>query len=193
MLRYLSHKFATEVFGFKKLALGDQINDSKQMKDYDNLLIALRRITRAIDLHSKRLQKESGLTTSQLLVIEAIEKLDNPTPSSIAREILVSQSTVTNLTERMERNGLLKRIKSPSDKRSVRLKVTAKGKRSYESAPELLQSEFLEKFRRLQSWERHMLLSAIERVATMMDAEELDASPILTSGEIGTNNNGDQG
>lgn len=161
------------------------------MKDYESLLIALRRITRAIDLHSKRLQKESGLTTSQLLVIEAIEKLTDPTPSSIAREILLSQGTVTNLIDRMERNGLVRRVKSASDKRSVCLVTTPEGLERYRNAPELLQAEFLTEFRKLESWEQHYLLSAVERVASMMDASGLDASPILVSGEIGTTTDGE--
>ena len=161
------------------------------MKDYEELLISLRRITRAIDLHSKRLQKEAGLTTSQLLVIESIEKLDNPTPSSIAREILLSQGTVTNLVDRMAKNGLVKREKSDSDKRSVRISVTDEGRARYESAPDLLQAEFLTEFRKLQSWERHQLIASMQRIASMMDAGDLDASPILTSGEIGDNEKSD--
>lgn len=161
------------------------------MKDYQDLLIALRRITRAIDLHSRRLQKESGLTASQLLVIEAIEKLNDPTPSSIAREILLSQGTVTNLIDRMERNGLVRRVKSASDKRSVGLVTTPEGLERYQNAPELLQEEFLTEFRKLESWEQHHLLSAVERVASMMDASGLDASPILVSGEIGTISSGE--
>ena len=68
------------------------------MKDYDELLIALRRITRAIDLYSKRLQKDTRLTISQLLVMDAIVKIDKPTPSAIAKSILLSQATVTNLS-----------------------------------------------------------------------------------------------
>jgi DNA-binding MarR family transcriptional regulator len=156
------------------------------MKDYDDMLIALRRITRAIDLHSKKIQKQSGLTTSQLLVIEAIEKLENPTPSSIAREILLSQGTVTNLIDRMEKNGLVQREKSATDKRSVHIVTTEHGMERYKEAPDLLQEEFLTEFRKLKSWEQHLILSSVERVATMMDAQDIDASPILTIGEIGT-------
>jgi DNA-binding MarR family transcriptional regulator len=161
------------------------------LKEYEELLISLRRITRDIDLHSKKLQREAGLTTSQLLVIESIEKLHNPTPSSIAREILLSQGTVTNLVDRMEKNGLVKREKSDSDKRSVRISVTDEGRARYKSAPDLLQAEFLTEFRKLQSWERHQLIASIQRVAAMMDAGDLDASPILTSGEIGTGDKSD--
>jgi hypothetical protein len=35
----------------------------------------------------------------------------------------------------------------------------------------------------LESWEQHQIVAALERVATMMDAEELDAAPLLLSGE----------
>ena len=155
------------------------------MKDYEDLLIALRRITRAIDLHSKQLHKSSGLTTSQLLVIAAIVKLENPTPTSIAREILLSQGTVTNLIDRMEKRGLVKRIKSDSDGRSVLITVTDEGLRRHDESPDLLQDNFLAELRKLESWEQRLLLSSVERIASMMDAEKIDASPILTSGAIG--------
>jgi hypothetical protein len=56
----------------------------------------------------------------------------------------------------------------------------------YKEAPDLLQEEFLTEFRKLKSWEQHLILSSVERVATMMDAQDIDASPILTIGEIGT-------
>ena len=155
------------------------------MKDYEDLLIALRRITRAIDLHSKQLHKSSGLTTSQLLVIATIVKLEKPTPTSIAREILLSQGTVTNLIDRMEQRGLVKRVKSDSDGRSVLITVTDEGLRRHDESPDLLQDNFLAELRKLESWEQRLLLSSVERIASMMDAEKIDASPILTSGAIG--------
>jgi DNA-binding MarR family transcriptional regulator len=155
------------------------------MKDYDELLISLRRITRAIDLYSKRLQKETNLTISQLLVMDAIVKIDKPTPSAIAKSILLSQATVTNLIDRLVKNGLVERKRLGTDKRTINIVLTPQGEQKYQDAPELLQSEFLRRYRELENWEQHLLVSAISRVATMMDAEEIDASPILTLGEIG--------
>ena len=67
------------------------------MNDYDEILVSLRKITRAIDLHSRRVLKTSGLTTSQLLVLQSIDRLGNPSPSAIAREVVLSQATVSSL------------------------------------------------------------------------------------------------
>ena len=154
------------------------------MKDYEELFIALRRITRAIDLHSKKLQRETGLTTSQLLVLEAVVKLDTSTPSNIAKEVQLSQATVTNLVDRMERNNLVLRQKSIADKRVVEVQLTEKGRDMVEIAPEPLQAGFLREYRKLERWEQHQLIGSIQRIAVLMDAEDIDASPILTTGDV---------
>ena len=154
------------------------------MKDYEELFIALRRITRAIDLHSKKLQRETGLTTSQLLVLEAVVKLDTSTPSNIAKEVQLSQATVTNLVDRLERNGLVLRRKSTADKRAVEVHLTEKGMHMVELAPEPLQTGFLREYRKLERWEQHQLIASVQKIAVLMDAEDIDASPILTTGEV---------
>ena len=154
------------------------------MKDYDEILVALRRITRAIDLHSKRLQKEAGLTTSQLLVMDIISKLGSPSPSTIAREMILSQATVTSLLDKLSKNGLVKRVKGHQDKRSVTVDLTERGEESVSHAPELLQSGFLKEYRKLPDWQRNMLIASLQQIAYMMDAEQLDAAPILDTGEL---------
>lgn len=40
------------------------------MEKHDEVLVALRQIIRAIDMHSKRLIKEAGLTSPQLLLLK---------------------------------------------------------------------------------------------------------------------------
>lgn len=156
------------------------------MKDYDELLVSLRQITRAIDLYSKKLQKTTGLTISQLLVLETISRLSNPTIGAIAKEILLSQATVSNIADRLEKNGLVARKRMDTDKRTVNLVLTPLGEQKAQQSPELLQSGFLREYRKLEAWERHMLISSMQRVATMMNAEDIDASPILTIGELAT-------
>jgi hypothetical protein len=52
------------------------------------------------------------------------------------------------------------------------------------SAPSLLQEEFVARFEQLEGWEQKMLTAAVERIAAIMDAEAVDASPILQVGDI---------
>ena len=155
-----------------------------QPKDYDEILVALRRITRAIDLQSKRLLKTTGLTTSQLLVLQVIDDLGSPTPSSISREVVLSQATVTSLIDRLERNGMVSRFKSAGDKRAVNIRLTPLAEEKLKDAPELLQAGFLREYRKLPEYQKHLLIGSLQQIAAMMDAEEIDASPILDTGDL---------
>jgi DNA-binding MarR family transcriptional regulator len=154
------------------------------MTDHDDILVALRRITRAIDLQSKRLMKATGLTTPQLVVLHTLRAHGPMAPTQIARAVSLSQGTITSILERLQRAGFVERSRSPTDKRVLLAGLTDKGVRATDDAPELLQQEFLRRFHELQNWEQHALIASLQRVAELMDAEELDASPILQSGDI---------
>ncbi len=154
------------------------------MNDYDEILVALRRITRAIHLQSKNLVRTTGLTAPQLLIMQTINRLGQLPASVLAREVAVSQATVSAIIDRLVAAGLVERRRGETDKRVVNLQLTAAGQGKLAQAPELLQAGFLRKYRKLEEWERHMLVAALQRIATMMDAEDLDASPILDVGEL---------
>lgn len=154
------------------------------MHDFtDDVLVSLRRIIRATDIHSRRLGKETGLTTPQLVVMRAIAENAGQSVSEIGRRVSLSQATVTSILNRLDTNGLVKRARSREDKRRVNVHLTAKGKRLLTSAPTPLQEGFVARFRALPSWEQHQIVAALERVAEMMDAEDLDAAPLLATGE----------
>ncbi|MHA6288736.1 MarR family winged helix-turn-helix transcriptional regulator [Maricaulis sp. CAU 1757] len=155
------------------------------MSDHDEILVALRRITRAIDLQSKRLVKATGLTAPQLVVIDTLRKGGELSPSAIARRVSLSQATITSILDRLTNAGLIERIRSDSDKRVVLARLTDKGHVAANDAPELLQAGFMRSFRELQPWEQNMLIASLQRIAELMDAEDLDASPFLDTGEIG--------
>jgi DNA-binding MarR family transcriptional regulator len=149
----------------------------------DQVLVALRRIIRATDIHSRKLGKETGLTTPQLVIISAVAQGQGPTVSEIARAVSLSQATVTTLLNKLEAKGLVSRHRSEEDRRRVNVHLTEDGKSVLKTAPEPLQEQFSGRFRNLETWEQHQLVASLERIANMMDAEELDAAPLLATGE----------
>ena len=154
------------------------------MSDYNDILVAIRRIMRAVDLHSKKLLKTVGLTAPQLVVMQLLRKSGELPPSTIAKEISLSQATVTSILDRLDSAGYTRRDRSTEDKRVVHTYLTPDGLEKVSKAPELLQSGFLREFRKLEEWEQTQLISSLQRIATMMDAEDIDASPILEVGEV---------
>ena len=144
-----------------------------------DVLVSLRRIIRATDLHSKRMIKECGLTTPQIMVLRAIETLGDVTVRRISNDVSLSQATVTTILNRLENRGLVDRVRSIEDKRIVNAKLTAAGRDVLASAPKLLHDKFIHRFESLDDWEKTQLLSSLQRIANMMDAESIDAAPVL--------------
>lgn len=155
------------------------------MSRRNDLLVALRQITRAIDLNSKRLSKTAGMTSPQLMVLQTLEDAGGTAkPSDIAREVHLSQATVTSIVDRLTRAGLVERQRSDTDRRVIDVILTDAGRQRLADAPEPLQESFLASFEHLESWEQTLLVSSVQRVAAMMKAEDLDAAPILETGEL---------
>ncbi|MDR9425347.1 MAG: MarR family winged helix-turn-helix transcriptional regulator [Marinobacter sp.] len=154
------------------------------MSSYDQVLVALRRVIRATDLHSKRLSKHAGLTGPQLLIMRTIRDLGEVTIGTIAEQVSLSQATVTTILDRLEHRELVYRVRSTRDKRKVHAHLTEKGEEILARAPNPLQEDFIEKYQSLEEWEQTMILSSLQRVANMMNADDIDASPVLTVGSM---------
>ncbi len=141
------------------------------------VLSLLRRIIRAIDLHSKQLEKTFGLTGPQLVVMRTISVHRDITVGGVARQVSLSQATVTNIIDRLETRGLVQRLRSSQDKRKVTVSITDKGQALLDQKPTFLQEKFIREFVQLQQWEQLQILSSLQRLATMMGAEEVPATP----------------
>ena len=151
---------------------------------YEDVLVSLRRIMRATELYSRQLSKTAGLTSPQLLILHAINELGDVTSGTVAKHVSLSQATVTTILDRLESRGLTFRERSTVDKRKVHAHLTEAGLELLASAPTPLQQSFVDRFRDLEEWEQSMITSSLQRVADMMDAGEIDASPMLPVGLI---------
>lgn len=106
------------------------------MNSYEQVLVALRRVIRATDLHSKRLSKHAGLTGPQLLIMRTIRDLGEVTIGTIAENVSLSQATVTTILDRLEHRKLVYRVRSTRDKRKVHAHLTEEGARDTGPSPQ---------------------------------------------------------
>lgn len=147
-------------------------------------LVALRRILRVTEINARRLAAHSDLTTSQLLVLQHVSREGKALPSAIARAVKLKQATVTVLLKKLEGAELVTRRRDTEDRRRVWIELTAAGAAALHKSPDLLQNRFERAFARLDDWEQAMIVASLERVALILDAAELDASPVLDVGNL---------
>lgn len=152
----------------------------------DESLIALRRILRATELYARDLAQAVGLTAAQLRVLQIVDQKTSATPKTLANQMGVSQATVTTLVDKLVTRGMVKRVPSELDRRQINVVVTPLGQSTVDDAPDALQQRYVHAFAELADWEQAQLVSTLERVADMLDAQSIDASPVLTAGDIQT-------
>ncbi|GAD30094.1 MarR family winged helix-turn-helix transcriptional regulator [Photobacterium leiognathi] len=155
------------------------------MDKHEEVLIALRQIIRAIDLHSRKLNKNAGLTGPQLVLMRAIKASgEEVTIRQLSNNTNMSQATATTILDRLEKRGLVVRKRSQLDKRKVHTHLTEEGNALLDKAPLPLQDSFISQYQELEDWEQSLLLSSVQRISTMMNAEHLDVAPLLEVGSI---------
>ncbi|MCK5542007.1 MAG: MarR family transcriptional regulator [Desulfobacterales bacterium] len=149
-----------------------------------DLLISLRKIIQAIDIHSRTLNKKFGLTGPQLIILQEISKYKQISITPLSKVTSLSQATVTDITKRLETKGYIIKQKREDDKRSTNITLTKTGEAIIKNLPPLLQETFTNRFSKIEDWEQMMVLSSFERVVHLMAAEKIEASPIMVTGPI---------
>ena len=73
-----------------------------------------------------------NITATQAAILFIIQAIgDQATPSEISRQIFRKPSTVTEILNRMEKQGLVKKVKDLNRKNLVRVALTDKGREAY--------------------------------------------------------------
>jgi DNA-binding MarR family transcriptional regulator len=140
------------------------------MDMHDEVLVALRQIIRAIDLYSKQIKRDYGLTTPQLLLLRAIQKTKNMTIRQLSNMTNMSQATATSILDRLEARQLVIRIRDEKDKRKVHAKLTPEGHKILRDAPNMIQQNVIKEFGELENWEQSLILSSLQRLSLMMNS-----------------------
>ena len=158
--------------------------NTKNNSNYEHrILSALRRVIRAVDIYSKKLHTELGLTTPQLLCLHALSKAETMTLTGLAKTVNLGVSTVNGIIDRLEAKQYLTRKRSSEDRRKVSLEISLSGKEIVSKAPFLLQDKLSTALTKLPNSEQMAITESLELVVGLMEVEEVDASPNLFSRE----------
>jgi len=150
----------------------------------EKILLSVRRIMRAIDMHSSYLARQYGLTSPQLICLKRLSEEKEMTPGGLAKKVHLSHATVTGIINRLVKKGLVQRTRSTEDGRSYLIRLTGSGLSMIQSSPSMLQDQFMHELSKLADWEKTMILSSLQRITSILDVESIEAAPVLTTGPV---------
>jgi len=138
----------------------------------DQIVQSLRRIVRAIDIHSRVLSREYELTWPQLAALRELERLGKCPLGKLAAEMYIGAPTVTGIIDRLERDGLVKRFREDEDRRKVLVALTPKGKELLAQKPSLLNEYLREGLSSLSERQQKKVRGTLDLLAKMMESPE---------------------
>lgn len=110
---------------------------------------------------------EVGVTSSQHTVLSTLAHKDGLSLSEVGRRVFLDKPAITGLADRLEKDGLVERRRTSSDRRVIRLYLTPKGRKLLHRMDEIATSldmdlvsvltpEQLKQFRRMLSriWQK---------------------------------------
>lgn len=140
---------------------------------------SLRRIAHATEVHSRRIDRELGLTLPQLSVLSCVNSLGGEVTSrAIAAAAHLSPPTVVGILDKLEAKGMIRRERSHIDRRIIHTRPTEAGLRALAAVPVPAGKGFRDAFLGLDEETRRQILAAFARVADMMDAARGDPGPL---------------
>lgn len=150
--------------------------------DSIDILIDIRKIVRSINLESKRIQKDFGISIPQLLCMGHLQasSVKKVSHRELMNLLSLNSSTITGIINRLEKKGYVKRYAQKEDKRVTLIVLTAKGRKVAEKSPTALHDKLSEKIQSLPEATREMIRKSLQIIVQAMNIEALDASPMLT-------------
>lgn len=155
-------------------------NDRDDRVAYE-ILRSIRKILRKTAEHSRQISRESGLSVAQLLCLRAIADADEATVAMVSQSVQLSPPTVSRILDRLFHSGLIERQRPSADRRKLCHFLTEKGRRQLAKLPTPLHDKFLQRLKTLDDGHQDQLLQSLNQLVEMLEASDVDASPMLTT------------
>ncbi len=140
----------------------------------------LRRVFQVVNEQSKKAKRETGLTGPQLWTIKVIADSSTIRVSDLARKVYLHPATVVGILDRLESQGLVKRVRSEDDRRVVKVELTGVGKKIVAKAPEVAQGLLVAGLEGLTLARLKGINSGLKEMVKILGAQELPPKLILS-------------
>jgi len=143
----------------------------------------IRRVFQVVHEHSKRAEKETGITGPQLWAIKVIADFAPIKGADLARRMYLHPATVVGILDRLEARGLVVRSRSKVDRRIVEIGLTEEGRALAVSAPEVAQGKLVQGLESLPQEKLLKISEGLEELVQLVGAQEM-APRLMRSPEV---------
>jgi DNA-binding MarR family transcriptional regulator len=146
-------------------------NNEVVIKD---IVESIRRLVRAEYLDSQKMSKQYGLTGPQSLVLRMLIKKGSLSSADLSRQMYVTPSNITGIIDRLEKKGLVERIRKPGDRRVALITLTQSGQELGKTIPDPIEKKFVNQLADLETDHLQILAMAMNQILNLIDTKEAE-------------------
>lgn len=113
---------------------------------------------------TKEVARQHGLTGPQVTAIKVLENFGALSLTDLSARMSSTNSTMTGIADRMERDGLVERIRSETDRRVVQIALTERGRALAAQIPVASMALFADALRSLDERDRRDLTRILRKL-----------------------------
>ena len=145
---------------------------------------AIRRLYRAVYLDSSKMSRQFGLTGAQSGVLRNLFAHGALSSADLSRKLYVTPSNITGVIDRLEKKGLVERIRKVGDRRVALITLTEKGNELSKSLPDPIEKKLISELIDLELEHVQLLSMAMNQIINLIATKGVEDAPMELNQEF---------
>jgi MarR family transcriptional regulator, organic hydroperoxide resistance regulator len=143
------------------------------------IMQSLRRLIKALQDYSQKVNTHFGITGPQLWALKTISQSGSMSLGELSKRMYINPSTITGVVDRLEKKGYVLRNRGEKDRRVVKVQLTPKGSRLAKRGPNPVQGRMIYGLRKLQEDELAVIHHSFQKMIEIAEAQEVKVTFIF--------------
>ena len=139
---------------------------------------AIRRLVKAVYMDTSKMSRQYGLTGSQSGVLRCLIQDGPQSSAELSRQLHVTPSNITGIIDRLEKKGLVERIRKEGDRRIAIIKLTEDGEALSKQLPDPIEIKLISELADLEPGQVQKLGNSMTHILNLIDASHLADTPL---------------
>jgi DNA-binding MarR family transcriptional regulator len=136
-----------------------------------DIVESIRRLVRAEYLDSQKMSKQYGLTGPQSLVLRLLIKKGALSSADLSRQMYVTPANITGIIDRLEKKGLVERIRQQSDRRVALITLTQSGQKLGKTIPDPIEKKIVNQLSDLEPENLQIFAMTMNQILNLIDTK----------------------
>jgi DNA-binding MarR family transcriptional regulator len=137
----------------------------------EEIVGTIRKFVRAVSIDTFQMSRKHGLTGPQGAILRALVKWGSLSSASLSRTLYVTPSNITGIIDRLEKKGLVERVRKEEDRRVALITLTKEGTKISKKIPDPIETKLISELADMEPEHVRILALVMNQLLNLIDAQ----------------------